>query len=61
MRRIKTLIYHPLLIAGVFLRVRFSYGIASTQQGTFKDAHALLKAADTQLYRVKQGNEKGCA
>ena len=59
MRRIKTLIHHPLFIAGVFLKVRFSYGVASTQQDIFNDAYALLKAADTELYRVKQSNKKG--
>ena len=58
MRRIETLVYPPALIAGVFLRVRFSYGIASTEKGTYKDAYALLKAADTQLYRVKQSNKR---
>jgi len=56
MRRIKTLTHPPLPIAGIFLRVRFSYGIASTQQGTYKDPHTLLKAADIELYRAKQSN-----
>lgn len=57
-RRIEALIQHPIFIARVFLRIRFSYGIASTQKDRYKDAHTLLKAADTRLYRVKQNIKK---
>ncbi len=57
-RRIEARIQHPVFIDGVFIRIRFSYGIASTEKDRYKDAHALLKAADTRLYQVKQNNRK---
>lgn len=56
--RIEELVQDPVPIAGKFIPIRFSYGIASTQDGGYKDAHALLKAADTRLYQVKQKNKK---
>lgn len=58
MDRIRThFLEHPLILDDIRIPISISFGIADVEDTTIDTAEALIKAADTELYRMKKGRK----